>query len=86
MRKSMLRILALTVAASFAAFSVDALAKVTTPPPAYAQRSARSQSESVVARVEGWFAHPKSEGPSKLDPTELNHMYQCNTPICRGAR
>ena len=86
MNKPLLRILELTVAASFAAFSANAMAEVTTPPPSYAQQSAHAQSDPLAKIVDGWFAHPKSEGPSKLDPTELNHMDQCNTPICRGIR
>lgn len=78
------RIIALLISASFAGFATNALAEVTTPPPAYAQQSARSWIDPVVARIEGWFAHPNTEGRSKLDPVELNHIYQCATPICRG--
>ena len=94
MKKSLLPILELTVAASFAAFSANALAEVTTAPPApYSPLSvryghyARAQ-DNLAARVDHWLdnLHGKSEGPSKLNPTELNRMYQCDTPICRGAR
>ena len=84
MKNPLSRIIALLISASLAAFSASALAEVTTPPPSYAQQSAPSRIDPVVARIEGWFAHPKPEGRSKLDPTELNHIYQCDTPICRG--
>ena len=86
MKKPFFRISTLLIAAAFAGFATSALAEVTTPPPAYAQQAASSRIDPLVARIEGWFAHPKSEGASKLDPRELNHMYQCDTPICRGAR
>jgi len=84
MNNPLSRIIALLISASLAAFSASALAEVTTPPPSYAQQPARSELGPVVARIEGWFAHPKSEGPSQLNPVELDHMDQCNTPICRG--
>jgi hypothetical protein len=94
MKKPLLRILELTVAGSFAAFSANALAEVTTAPPApYSPLSVHyghyTRAEGDLAtRVDHWLddLHGKSEGPSKLDPRELNHMYQCDTPICRGAR
>ncbi|HXZ91818.1 MAG TPA: hypothetical protein VEG36_02965 [Burkholderiales bacterium] len=86
MKKPFSRLIAVLISASFAGFATSALAEVTTPSPAYAQQSASSRIDPVVARIEGWFAHPKSEGASKLDPRELNHMYQCETPICRGIR
>lgn len=86
MKKPFFRISRLLIAASFAGFATSALAEVTTPPPAYAQQSTSNRIDPVVARIDGWLAHPEPEGPSKLDPRELNHMYQCDTPICRGAR
>jgi hypothetical protein len=94
MKKPFSRIIAPLIAASFAGFATNALAEVTTtPPPAYSPLSmhrghnARNQ-DNLVARAEDWLdgIHPKSEGPSKLNPAELNHMYQCDAPVCRGAR
>jgi hypothetical protein len=94
MRKPISRIIALLISASFAGFATNALAEVTTAPPApysplsvHYGHTTRAQG-SLATRVDHWLddLHGKSEGPSKLDPAELNHMYQCDTPICRGAR
>ena len=96
MKKPFSRIIALLISASCAGFATSALAEVTTSVHSYSPESPHygryARRHDVIDSVEHltdgttFTIHARSNGPSKLDPIELNHMYQCDTPICRGIR